>query len=117
MIYEIVKVFRALKFMEIEAYLQAIDINVSRDKLKRLIFLLGKFNLIGRSKRGNVDYYFVILDIVMVEFAGKFEPTTVKVAALKYYSTNDGEEKRMHVIQSAYGKAVPEPVILPAGAD
>ncbi|WP_129388852.1 retron St85 family effector protein [Pseudomonas sp. DTU12.3] len=117
LIYEVVKVFRALKFMEIEAYLQAIGITVSRDKLKRLLFLLGKFNLIDSSKRGHVGYYYVTLDVVMVEFAGKFEPTKVKLSAQQYYATNDGEAKRMHVIQSAYAKAVPEPVILPVGAD
>lgn len=115
-IYEVVKVFRALKFMEIEVYLQAIDISIPRDKLKRLLFLLGKFKLIGSSKRGHVEYYYVTLDVVMVEFAGKFEPTKVKLAAQQYYATNDGETKRMRVIQSAYAKTVPEPVILPAGA-
>lgn len=116
-IYEVVKVFRALKLMEIETYLQTIGINISRDKLKRLIFLLGKFNLIGSSKRGHVDYYYITLDVVMVEFAGKFEPTKVKLAAQQYYATNDSEAKRMHVIQSAYAIAVPEPVVLPAGVE
>ena len=116
-IYEVVKVFRALKLMEIEAYLQAIDIKISRDKVKRLLFLLGKFNLINSSKRGHVEYYYVTLDVVMVDFAGKFEPTKVKLEAQQYYATNDGETKRLHVIQSAYAKAVPEPVILPEGVD
>ncbi|UVM13308.1 retron St85 family effector protein [Pseudomonas protegens] len=116
-IYEVVKVFRALKFMEIEAYLQAIGISISRDKLKRLLFLLGKFKLIGSSTRGHVDYYYATLDVVMVEFAGKFESTKVKLAAQQYYATNDGESKRMHVIQSAYAIAAPQPVVLPAGAE
>lgn len=116
-IYEVVKVFRALMFMEIESYLQAIKIKISRDKLKRLLFLLGKFKLVDSSTRGHVDYYYVTLDVVMVEFAGRFEPTKVKLAAQQYYATNDGETKRMHIIQSAYAKAVPEPVVLPAGAE
>ncbi|MFV3382894.1 retron St85 family effector protein [Pseudomonas sp. NY15354] len=116
-IYEIIKVFRALKLMEIEGYLRALDINISRDKLKRLIFLLGKFNLIKSSKRGHIDYYYVALDVVMVEFAGKFEPTKVKLAAQQYYATNDSESRRMHVIQSAYAVATPEPVVLPVGAE
>lgn len=116
-IYEVIKVFRALKFMEIEAYLQAIDINITRDKLKRLLFLLDKFNLIDSSSRGHIEYYYATIDVVMVEFAGKFEPTKVKLAAQQYYATNDGETKRMHIIKSAYAKAVPEPVILPEEVD
>ncbi|MGP6429327.1 retron St85 family effector protein [Pseudomonas paraglycinae] len=116
-IYEIVKIFRALKLMEIESYLQAIDISISRDKLRRLLFLLEKFNLIDSSKRGHVDYYYVTRDVVMVEFAGKFEPTKVKLAAQQYYASNDSESKRLHVIKSAYAATIPEPVVLPVGAD
>jgi hypothetical protein len=116
-IYEIVKIFKALKFTEIEAYLQAVKIDISRDKLKRLIFLLGKFNLVSSSKRGHVDYYYVALDVVMVEFAGKFEPIKVKLAAQQYYATNESEAKRVHVIQSAYNLTAPSPVVLPVGAE
>jgi len=116
-VYEIVKTFRALKLSEIEMYLENLGLHISRDKLKRLIFLLGKFKLVSSSKRGNIDYYYVLVDMIKVEFAGKFDQTRAKIAAQQFYATNDSELKRMNVIKSAYAVPAPEPAILPVGAE
>lgn len=104
-VYEIIKTFRALKLSEIESYLAAIMLEVSREKLKRLIFLLEKFKLVSSSKRGHIDYYFALSDMVKIEFAGKFDQVGAKLAAQQFYATNESELKRMHVIKGAY--AVP----------
>lgn len=116
-VYEIIKTFRALKLLEVEAYLEALGLSISRDKLKRLIFLLGKFKLISSSKRGHVDYYYALIDTVKVEFAGKFDQTRAKLAAQQFYATNDSESKRIHVIQSAYAVVAATPAALTLGAE
>ncbi len=104
-VYEIINTFRALKLSEIESYLELLGLSVSREKLKRLIFLLRKFNLVGCSKRGHIEYYFAVVDTVKVDFAGKFDRTRAKLAAQQFYITNDSESKRLHVIQFAYKSA------------
>ncbi|MBP5078524.1 hypothetical protein HUS84_32145 [Pseudomonas chlororaphis] len=99
-IYEIVKTFQALKITEIENFLGKLGLAIGREKTKRLIFLLTKFKLIGMAKRGHVEYYYATKDIVKVNFAGKFEPTSAKLSAMKFYLTNDSESKRLQVIKA-----------------
>tara|TARA_R100001244_G_scaffold64627_3_gene53459 strand:+ start:2549 stop:3511 length:963 start_codon:yes stop_codon:yes gene_type:complete len=108
-IYEVIKTFRALKLLEIESYLAILKLEISREKLRRLLFLLGKFNLVGCSKRGHVYYYYAATEILKVEFAGKFDQTTAKIAAMQFYINNDGESKRVNVIQAAYKQSVSGP--------
>lgn len=106
-IYEIIKTFRALKLSEIESYLGALGVSIAREKLKRLIFLLGKFKLVGSAKRGHIDYYYATIEAVKIDFAGKFDQTSAKISAMQFYINNDSESKRVQVIQSAYKIATP----------
>ena len=112
-IFEIVRIFRALKLTEIENFLSKLGLNLPREKIKRLIFLLTKFKLVNMMKRGHVEYYFASTDSAKVDFAGKFEPTKAKLAAMKFYITNDDtESKRLQVITAAY-KTTQPPTVTP----
>ncbi|WP_318840887.1 MULTISPECIES: retron St85 family effector protein [Pseudomonas] len=115
-VYEIIKTFRALKLSEIESYLKTINLDVARDKLKRLIFLLEKFKLVSSSKRGHIDYYYALSDIVKIEFAGRFDQVGAKLAAQQFYATNEGELKRINVIKGAYAVPVGALPVIAGGA-
>jgi hypothetical protein len=101
-IYELILTFRALKLAEIEQYLTKIGISIKRDKLKRLLFLLSKFNLASIETRGHEKFYFALSEVEKVNFGGKFDKTNAKLSAMQYYGTTDTESKRLSVIQSVY---------------
>lgn len=112
-IYELIRTFRALKLTEIESFLSTLRLEISREKVKRLIFLLTKFKLVNMKTCGHVGYYYAVKDMVKVNFAGKFEHTTAKLAAMKFYITNeDTESKRLQVISSVY--KLNQPPVAPA---
>ncbi|NNA99323.1 retron St85 family effector protein [Pseudomonas gessardii] len=112
-IYELVRTFRALKLTEIDNFLCKLGLEIPREKIKRLIFLLTKFKLVNMMKRGHVEYYYAITDVVKVDFAGKFEHTKAKLAAMQFYITNDdSESKRLQVITAAYKTT--QPAVAPA---
>lgn len=114
-IYEIVRTFRALKLTEIDNFLAKLGLEIPREKIKRLIFLLTKFKLVGMMRRGHVEYYYATTDIVKVNFAGKFEHTKAKLAAMQFYITNDdSESKRLQVISAAY--KIIQPTATPASS-
>lgn len=115
-VYELIKTFRALKVSEIETYIHKLGLNIAREKLKRLLFLLKKFSLIDHSKRGHTDYYFAQTDITKIEFGGRFDQTRAKIAAQQFYATNEGEGKRLNVIKSVYKILAPKEPAAPEEA-
>ncbi|WP_145249044.1 retron St85 family effector protein [Pseudomonas oryzihabitans] len=100
LIYELINNFRALKLTEIESYLKLFDIALRREKLKRLIFLLEKFNFVGIARNGHLDYYYPLRDIKKIDFSGRFDSAATKVLSMKFYVTNPGESRRLHVIKT-----------------
>lgn len=98
-IYEFIRLFKALKLSEIELYSKEIGIPLKRDKVKRLLFLLQKFELISVGKRGNDEYYFPIKDVDKIHFGGHFDKNKVKVSTMQYYAVNDSESRRFNFIK------------------
>ncbi len=107
-LYELIKTFRALKLSEIENYAQKLEIPISREKLKRLLFLLKKFNLIDSKKRGHIEYYYAKADIKKIDFGGKFDATAAKLSAQQFYATNESESRRLGIIKEAYEPQLPK---------
>jgi len=99
-VFEIIKIYRALMLSEIEHYLSVLDLTTRRDKLKRLLFLLKKFHMIDVRKRGHVEYYFVIVNYEKLKFGGKFDRTKAKIQAMQYYINDKKESRRVKLIQS-----------------
>ncbi len=97
--YEIIRLFRALKITEVESFVNDMGITVKREKVKRLLFLLQKFELISVGKRGNDEYYFPIKDVDKIHFGGHFNKNEAKVAAMQYYAFNESESRRFNFIK------------------
>ncbi|MGR6874714.1 retron St85 family effector protein [Pseudomonas sp. HK3] len=98
-LYEIIRLFKALKITEIESYSNEIGITIKREKLKRLLFLLQKFELISMRKRGHDEYYYAVKDIDKIHFGGRLDKNKVKVSAMQYYAFNESESRRFSFIK------------------
>lgn len=103
-LYEFIRLFKALKLSEIELYSKEIGIDLKRDKVKRLLFLLKKFELISIGKRGNDEYYYPIKDIDKIHFGGHFDKNNVKISAMQYYALNASESRRFNFIKNIVKK-------------
>ena len=102
-IFEMLLVFRALKFTEIVEFLSCLDFSVGNDLVRRLLFLLGKFGLVGERKRGHTTYYYATSDVSRIEFGGKLDATEATLSAMRFYVTNPSSEaQRTSVISSVY---------------
>jgi len=109
-LYEFIRLFKALKLSEIESYSKEIGIDLKRDKVRRLLFLLQKFELISVGKRGHDEYYFPIKDIDKINFGGHFDKNKVKVSTMQYYMLNDKESRRFNFIKGLMKKEKEEAV-------
>lgn len=101
LVFEIVKLYRALKFTEIETCLTALSVPINREKLRRILFLLNKLSLVSSIKRGNQDYYWACSDVPKINLA-KLDYVKAKMAAMQFYALNQNERQRLEVIKSVY---------------
>ncbi len=101
LVFEIIKLYRALKFSEIESCLSALKISINRDNLRRTLFLLDKISLVGSIKRGHQDYYWARSDVGKINLA-KLDYTKAKMAAMQFYALNSSEKQRLEVIKKVY---------------
>ncbi len=103
LIYEFVSIFRALKLTEIEAFLKATGLDLERDRVKKLLFLLDKFDFVGVKKRGKIDFYYPKRFEKRLRLGGDFDRNKVTMNAMQYYVSNKDdlptESKRLSVIQ------------------
>lgn len=100
LIYEIVKTFKAVKLTEVNKYLEVVGVSLKPDKLKRLLFILNKLQLIGRRRRGHTWYYYAVGDHRKISFGGRFDPLNAGLVAQQFYVTNEGEAPRLEVIKA-----------------
>jgi len=98
-IFELISVFQALKFTEITEYLNKIEIKVLRDKVKKMLFLLSKFDFISVKRRGKVEYYYPTKNDKRLRIGGTFDRVAAKMSAMQFYATNEKESKRLSVIK------------------
>lgn len=98
LIYELVRLFKAIKLTEIDVFLKDLGVVLKRDKLKRLVFLLQKFEFISFGKRGHDEYFYALKDIDKIQFGGRFDRNLTYVSAMQYYSFNDCENRRFKFI-------------------
>jgi len=103
-LYEIIRIFRALKVSEIQTYSKYIGLDLKLDKVKRLLFLLTKFELIATGKRGHDLYYYPLTDVDKIHFGGHFDKNEAKVATMQFYAFNDSESRRFNFIKGLQKK-------------
>lgn len=101
LVFEIVKLYRAVKFSEVESCLSALNIKIQRDKLRRILFLLEKVALVNSVKRGHQDYYWACSSVEKINLA-KLDYAKARVAAMQFYSLNPSEKQRLEVIKKVY---------------
>lgn len=105
-IYELIKIFRALIFTEIESFLGKIGITLAKDELKKLLFLLNKFELVKSLKRGNLDYYYAHVDTEKISFGGHFDKTAARMSAMQFYVLTPTEGRRLNAINSVFSPII-----------
>lgn len=104
--YEIVKVFRALTFTEIENFLAKIGISLNKDELKKLLFLLDKFELVKAIKRGNLYYYYAYTETEKINFGGHFDKVAARMSAMQFYVLTPTESRRLNAINSVFSPII-----------
>lgn len=99
LIFEIIKVLILLKLSEIDSFLKLLKIEIKRDKLKRLIFLLDKLGFIKDKRCGNQVYYYSISDKNKVNFGGHFNEKETTISANMFYAMSEDEKRRFSLIK------------------
>lgn len=104
LIYELVLIFKALKFSEIQTYLELLSIEKSATITKRLLFLLDKLSLVAKKRLGNIDYYIPLKTEQRIKFSSKdssklFDRNSALIGTAQYYTSSQNEKMRMRIIE------------------
>ncbi|HWY34999.1 MAG TPA: retron St85 family effector protein, partial [Nitrosopumilaceae archaeon] len=103
---EIVDLFTAVKETEILNYLASLDVTLSRDELRRKLFLLEKFNLLKREIYSDATFYMIgkfkyhKLRLSLKD-SGQHDAIRTKMECLEFYKSNDKQRNRQRAIQQA----------------
>lgn len=103
-LYEFIRIFRALKLSEIELYAKEVGLELKREKVKRLLFLLTKFELIALGRRGHDQYYYPLVDVDKIHFGGHFDKNETKISTMQFYAFNESESRRLNFIKGIIKK-------------
>ena len=103
LIYSLVKSFVALKLNEIAAYLGFFSVLLTEDNLKRKLFLMGRFRLIGKDTYSDSTYYYVMSeDFHRMAFRHKkgapVDDLRLNVDCLKFYKSA-GDRHRLGLLR------------------
>lgn len=104
LIYELILMFKALKFGEILEYLKILCCERKRTLIKRLLFLLSKLSLVEKKRIGNVDYYVPLKTKQRIRFSSKdtsklFDRRATIIRTAQYYISSSNEKMRMQAIE------------------
>ena len=109
LIYECIRLFRALRLNEIQKLLSLHEIQLNDRRLKNLIYLLTIAQLVERKTIGRDTFYLALRDERKINFLSKirgksFDFEGIRIEASVYYTENDGERRRAHIIEAAHPK-------------
>ena len=99
LIYELIKLFGALKLDEISEYLNKLKIDINTGKTKRLLFVLGKIEMIASKQRGSATYYYTKTSQNRITFGSRFDKNSSHIEIKGYYALNGNEKTRLDIIQ------------------
>lgn len=106
LICEIIDLFSALKEHEIHEYINSVGVHITRDELKRKLFLLEKFRLIKKEGYSGASFYLRSnekhhrLRLALIEGANK-DSFRIKMECLEYYNKDPKQRNRKRVITQA----------------
>lgn len=105
LVYELVNMFLALKPKEIREYLERLGIKINNTRVKIILYLLLKLELLVLKRVGNEDYYFCRSpDKSRFKFSSKsvdskFDRTVVSINTSHFYSLSPSEKRRFRLIK------------------
>lgn len=99
LIYELIKLFGALKFDEIFEYLTELKIDITSKKTKRLLFVLIKIEIVATEQRGAGTYYYANKSQNRITFGARFDKKTSHIEIKGYYALSGSENTRLDIIQ------------------
>lgn len=106
LICEIISLFTALKESEILSYLHTLQISISKDELRRKLFLLEKFQLLKQEKYSDAPFYMIgrykyhRLRLSLKD-AEHHDVIRVQMECLAYYNNNPKQRNRARAIKQA----------------
>ncbi|MBD9357449.1 retron St85 family effector protein [Methylomonas albis] len=109
LVFEIVLIFKALKYSEIFNFLACLELSISKPKLTRLLFLLEKLELISKKRYGGSDFYFPIqknsrVSLSLKDKDNKIDRLTLTMAAMQFYTQDPNERHRQTMLGSLFVK-------------
>lgn len=99
LIYELIKLFGALKFDEILEYLAKLKIDITSGKTKRLLFVLAKIEIVSAKQRGAGTYYYAKKSQNRITFGARFDKNLSHIEIKGYYALSGSENTRLDIIQ------------------
>jgi len=104
LIYECVRIYRALRISEIRSLLGMHGIVLDEIRAKNLIYLLRISGLVEIYKMGKDVFYLpksdeIVLRLASIRKGVAFETTGLSIASTEYYSEVEGEQRRVLVIE------------------
>lgn len=105
-IYELTRLFVALKENEIIESLEHLGYEIKKDNLRRKLFLLERFGFIRKISYSDSHFYAAdSADFHTVRFSLKskeiFNPVLIRLDSLNYYKETENERNRARAIQNA----------------
>ncbi|AOE84642.1 retron St85 family effector protein [Pseudomonas sp. TCU-HL1] len=105
-IFELTKLFVALKESELIEAISSLGYDIKKDNLRRKLFLLERFRIVKKISYSDADFYAATTThFHSVRFSLKskepFNPIRIRLDALNYYKENKSERNRARAIQNA----------------
>lgn len=106
LIYDLLLIFKALKFGEILEYLRLLACERNQTITKRLLFLLKKLSLVSTKRIGNVDYFIALKTEHRINFSSKdksklFNRDSTIIGTAQYYTESNRERMRKRAFEQS----------------
>jgi hypothetical protein len=103
-IFEIILLFKALKYNEILDLLECLNLSISKQKLNRFLFLLEKLEFISKKNYGS-EFYYPVQKQSRVSFSlkdktKKIDRLAITMAAMQFYMQDPKERHRQTVLKN-----------------
>jgi len=105
LIFELILIFKALKYNEISRLLECLDLSITKPELNRFLFLLEKLEFISKKRFGGSDFYCPMQKQSRVSFSlkdksKKIDRSTITMAAMLFYKQEPSERHRQTMLSS-----------------
>lgn len=108
LIFEIILLFKALKYNEISKFLDCLELPISKPELNRFLFLLEKLEFISKKSYGTEFYYPLQkqsrVRLSLKDKAKKIDKSAITMAAMQFYTQEPSERHRQKILSSLFAK-------------